>query len=96
LGLQVGLLPGTNVKRVVEILSAKDDAVKGAFFHFADVIPNEIRIWDVPTIFDDFLSGPLLSAQLGRKKPAKYKGNRTTQKQAHSPHGKTPSSHILQ
>jgi hypothetical protein len=47
---------------MVKLVGAKDKPIKGAFFHFADVIPNEIRIWDVPAIFDDFLSGPLLGA----------------------------------
>jgi len=66
--LEVSLFPETDVKGVVKPLRAKDDSLKGAFFHLADVIPDKIRVGDVPTILDDFLSRTLLRENIHRKK----------------------------
>ena len=68
LRLKVGLLPGTDVKDVVKAPGAKDDTLKGAFFHFGDVIFCKIRIGDVPSILDDFLFWTLPGEDIHRNK----------------------------
>jgi hypothetical protein len=73
LRLELGLLPGPEVKGVVKSLRAEDYSLKGTLFHLADILPDKIGVGDVPAILDDFLRWTLLGNYTHREKQPKNK-----------------------
>jgi hypothetical protein len=56
---------------VVKFLRAENYPLKRAFLHLADVLLDEIRVWDIPPILNDFLYRTLLGKQVRRKRQKK-------------------------
>ncbi|MBA7710214.1 hypothetical protein ES703_119150 [subsurface metagenome] len=73
LRLELGPLPGSDVKGVVKSLRAEDDSLEGTLFHLADVLPDKIGVRDVPAILDNFLLWTLPGNNTHRGKQSKNK-----------------------